>query len=202
MPGAAFVATISADEYTTALPMELAMSPEAILVYEMNGQVLPREHGYPARLLVPGRYGMKNAKWVVALRPMRREFVDWYGQRAWSREAIVKTMTRIDVPARGARIPAGTQRIAGIAYAGARGIDAVEYSSDGGDTWDSAEFLESPSSRDVWVRWEGSFTATAGQEITLSARAFDGDGTLQIEDFSLAQPDGASGWNSVTVRAT
>ena len=112
-PGAAFVATISADEYTTALPMELAMSPEAMLVYEMNGQVLPREHGYPARMLVPGRYGMKNAKWVVALRPMRREFVDWYGQRSWSREAMVKTMTRIDVPARGARIPAGTQRIAG-----------------------------------------------------------------------------------------
>ena len=71
-PGATFLATISADEYTTALPLEVAMAPDALLVFEMNGQVLPREHGYPARILVPGRYGMKNAKWVVALRPMRR----------------------------------------------------------------------------------------------------------------------------------
>ena len=106
-PGVTFLATISADEYTTALPIDVAMSPDSLLVFEMNGQVLPREHGYPARLLVPGRYGMKNPKWVVALRPMKREFVDWYGQRSWSREARVKTMTRIDVPARDAHLQAG-----------------------------------------------------------------------------------------------
>jgi DMSO/TMAO reductase YedYZ molybdopterin-dependent catalytic subunit len=200
-PGATHIATISADEYTSSLPIEVAMSPDALLVYEMNGQVLPREHGYPARILVPGRYGMKNAKWVVALRPMRREFVDWYGQRNWSREAVVKTMTRIDVPARGARVRPGPQRIAGIAYAGDRGIEAVEYSSDGGETWTTAEFLEVPPNPDVWVRWEGTFTAPAGQEVQLVARAIDGEGTLQTETFSLAQPDGASGWNNVTVRA-
>ena len=102
-PGAQFVATISADEFTTALPMEVALDPETLLVYEMNGQVLPREHGYPARVLVPGRYGMKNAKWVVALRPVSREFVDWYGQRNWNKDGIVKTMTRIDTPAPGCR---------------------------------------------------------------------------------------------------
>ena len=51
----------------------------------MNGQILPRVHGYPARLLVPGRYGMKNAKWVVGIRGHRQEYVDWYGQRGWSK---------------------------------------------------------------------------------------------------------------------
>src|SRR3712207_87238 len=91
----------------------------------MNGQVLPREHGYPARVLVPGRYGMKNAKWVVALRAMPREFVDWYGQRNWSRQGIVKTMTWIDYPAPGAVLPPGEHRIAGIAYAGDRGVARV-----------------------------------------------------------------------------
>lgn len=200
-PGADWVATISADEYTTALPLQLAMSPDALLIYEMNGQVLPREHGYPTRILVPGRYGMKNAKWVVALRPMRREFVDWYGQRAWSREAVVKTMTRIDIPNRDARLRPGDQRIAGIAYAGDRGINMVEFSADGGDTWDIADTLEDAAGPDMWVRWEGHFTLAPGSEAKLVARATDGKGNQQAEPFSLAQPDGASGWNSITVKA-
>ena len=77
--GAEWLAVFSADEYTSALPMEVAMDPATLLVYEMNGDVLPYEHGYPARLLVPGRYGMKNPKWVIGMRPMTREFLDWYG---------------------------------------------------------------------------------------------------------------------------
>ncbi|MDQ3811359.1 MAG: molybdopterin-dependent oxidoreductase [Chloroflexota bacterium] len=197
--GAAFLATISADEYTTALPLALAMSPDAVLVYEMNGQVLPREHGYPARLLVPGRYGMKNPKWVVALRPMRREFIDWYGQRNWSREGIVKTMTRIDVPGGGARLSAGEHRIAGIAYAGDRGVQMVEFSADGGDTWAVADLLEPPPGPDVWVRWQASVRLPPGARTTLMARATDGLGALQPEAFSLAQPDGAAGWHSIAV---
>ncbi len=198
--GVTHVATISADEYTSALPIDVVMSPDALLVYEMNGQVLPREHGYPARILVPNRYGMKNAKWVVALRPMKREFVDWYGQRSWSREAVVKTMTRIDVPNRDARLAAGQQRIAGIAYAGDRGVAAIEFSSDGGDSWQPADIIEPLDGDDVWVRWQGTFTLAASQEATLVARATDSQGILQPEPFSLAQPDGASGWNSITVR--
>ena len=195
-----FLATISADEYTTALPIDVAMSPDSLLVFEMNGQVLPREHGYPARLLVPGRYGMKNPKWVVALRPMKREFVDWYGQRSWSREARVKTMTRIDVPARDAHLQAGPQRIAGVAYAGDRGIQKVEFSADGSQTWQTAELTEPAAGRDVWVRWQGRFTIAAGAEVALVARATDASGALQPQPFSLAQPDGAAGWNTITVR--
>jgi DMSO/TMAO reductase YedYZ molybdopterin-dependent catalytic subunit len=199
-PGATFLATISADEYTTALPLEVAMAPDALLVFEMNGQVLPREHGYPARILVPGRYGMKNAKWVVALRPMRREFVDWYGQRQWSREALVKTMTRIDVPAREARLQAGAQRISGVAYAGDRGVQKVEFSSDGGETWETAELVEPAAGRDAWVRWISRFSIAAGEDATLMARATDGAGNLQSQPFTLAQPDGAGGWNTIKVR--
>jgi DMSO/TMAO reductase YedYZ molybdopterin-dependent catalytic subunit len=199
-PGATFLATISADEYTTALPLEVAMAPDALLVFEMNGQVLPREHGYPARILVPGRYGMKNAKWVVALRPMRREFVDWYGQRQWSREALVKTMTRIDVPARDARLQAGAQRIAGIAYAGDRGVQKVEFSSDGGETWETAELAEPAAGRDTWVRWMSRFSIAADEDATLVARATDGAGNLQSQPFALAQPDGAGGWNTIKVK--
>ena len=150
---------------------------------------------------MPGRYGMKNAKWVVGLRPLRREFVDWYGQRNWSKEGIVKTMTRIDVPARGAELPPGEHRIAGIAYAGDRGIQKVEFSADGGDRWQVAELLEPASGRDTWVRWQGRFTLTPGAELTLVARATDGTGALQAEAFSLPQPDGGAGWHHAKVRA-
>jgi DMSO/TMAO reductase YedYZ molybdopterin-dependent catalytic subunit len=200
-PGAISLATLGADEYDTALPIDVALSPDTLLVYEMNGQVLPREHGYPLRMLVPGRYGMKNAKWVVGLRVLSREFLDWYGQRDWSRQAIVKTMTRIDVPAPGAVLPRGEHRIAGIAYAGDRGVEKVEYSADGGSTWRTAEFVEPPAGRDVWVRWRGTFTLAAGATLTLTARATDGTGALQPEAFSLPQPDGGAGWCTVDVRS-
>src|SRR5215831_5705436 len=95
---ATWAVAFGADEYTSALPMDVAMDPATLLVYEMNGDVLPYEHGYPARLLVPGRYGMKNPKWVIGMRPMSREFLDWYGQRNWSKDAVVRTMSRIDSP--------------------------------------------------------------------------------------------------------
>ncbi|MCA1645568.1 MAG: molybdopterin-dependent oxidoreductase, partial [Chloroflexi bacterium] len=95
---AAWVAVLSADEFTSALPLEVVMDPATLLAYEMNGEVLPREHGYPVRLLVPNRYGMKNAKWVVGLRPMRREFTGWYGRRNWSKEGIVRSCPGLILP--------------------------------------------------------------------------------------------------------
>jgi DMSO/TMAO reductase YedYZ molybdopterin-dependent catalytic subunit len=198
-PGVVSLAVIAADEFSTALPIEVALAPDTLLVYEMNGQVLPREHGYPARVLVPGRYGMKNAKWVVALRAMPREFIDWYGQRNWSRQGIVKTMTRIDYPAPEAVLPPGEHRIAGIAYAGDRGVTRVEFSADGGASWEVADLLEPAPGRDTWVRWEGRVRLPDRATHTLVARATDGTGTLQTEAFSLPQPDGGSGWFSTEV---
>jgi DMSO/TMAO reductase YedYZ molybdopterin-dependent catalytic subunit len=201
-PGAAWVAVLSADEYTTALPIQVLVDPATVLVYEMNGQVLPREHGYPARLLVPDRYGMKNPKWVVGLRPMRREFVDWYGQRQWSKTGLVRTMTRIDEPAVGAVLPAGSVRVAGVAYAGNRGIQRVEVSADGGGTWTTAELLDPPAEgEDRWVRWQSEFDLPPKQSATVLARSTDGTGALQMEAFSLPQPDGGTGWPSVQVRS-
>jgi DMSO/TMAO reductase YedYZ molybdopterin-dependent catalytic subunit len=200
-PGVVALAVIAADEFTTAVPLDVALAPDTLLVYEMNGQVLPREHGYPARVLVPGRYGMKNAKWVVGLRAMSREFADWYGQRNWSRQAIVKTMTRIDYPAPGVLLPPGEHRIAGIAYAGDRGVARVEYSADDGATWAVADLLEAAPGQDTWVRWQGRFLLPDRTRLTLTARATDGTGALQPEAFSLPQPDGASGWFSLDVRA-
>jgi len=198
---ATYITTISADEYTTALPIEVALDPDTLVVFEMNGEILPREHGYPARLLVPGRYGMKNAKWLTGLRLTRREVVDWYGQRHWSKDGIVKAMTRIDVPTPSSPVASGTYNIAGVAYAGDRGIRSVEYSADGGATWHTADLLEPALGRDTWVRWIGRFAIEAGASASLVSRAIDATGAMQVEAFGLAQPDGASGWHRLDVKA-
>lgn len=193
-PSATWLAVLSADEFTSALPMDAAMDPGTLLVYEMNGQVLPYEHGYPARLLVPGRYGMKNPKWVIGLRPMSREFLDWYAQRNWSKDAIVRTMSRIDQPGPGAQLNPGQNTVSGVAYAGTRGIKLVEFSWDDGETWHAADLLEPQPGQDAWVRWRGTFPFTAGSPVTLVARATDGSGDVQDEPFTLPEPNGGTGW--------
>ena len=199
-PGIVSLEVRSADEYSSSIPPELALDPDSLLVYEMNGQILPRVHGYPARLLVPGRYGMKNAKWVVGIRGHRQEHVDWYGQRGWSKTGFVRTMSRIDVPAEGVQLPAGRHRIAGIAYAGDRGVSGVEFSSDDSQTWHPTIFLDPPLGRDTWVRWQAEFDIAAGQTLTLTSRAIDGTGTVQTDVFNLPQPNGGSGRHSIQVK--
>jgi hypothetical protein len=109
-------------------------------------------------------------------------------------------MARIDSPAPGAELPGGRQSIAGIAYAGERGVQQVEYSADGGSTWQVAAFVEPAVGRDAWVRWQGDVELSAGGVATLVCRATDGAGALQDQQFSLPQPDGGSGWHSITVR--
>jgi DMSO/TMAO reductase YedYZ molybdopterin-dependent catalytic subunit len=197
-PGVAAISVITEDEYSSTISLEAALDPNTIVAYEMNDAVLPYQHGYPARLLVPGRYGYKSAKWIRIVRPSLQPALDWYGQRNWNKDGFVRTMTRVDLPAPSTSLPAGSQRIAGIAYAGARGISRVEFSADGGQTWTTARLLETQPGVDAWVRWEGMFTATVGP-IELLARATDSQGVLQEEAVNPTYPDGASGWHQLTV---
>ena len=158
-----------------------------ILAYEMNGQVLPREHGYPTRLLMPGRYGLKSAKWVIAIRPQQRETLDWYGQRGWSKDGVAKTMSRIDVPGAGAMLPAGRQRIAGIAY-GAQPRHR-EGRVLGRRRRDLAAGRHRPEARDRrrGLGLLGGQVRDAGQGgLTLRCRAVDGDGQPPDRDVLAA----------------
>lgn len=198
-PGVARLTLLSADEFSSTIPLEVALDPGTILAYEMNGQPLPYEHGYPARVLASGRYGYKSAKWIVGIRPTTDNPLDWYGRRNWNREGVVKTMVRIDEPASGARLPAGAQRVAGIAYGGDRGISGVEISPDGGQSWAPVRLLEPAPGKDAWVRWEGSLDVQPGATLRVVARATDGAGALQSSEFVLPAPDGASGWNAIRV---
>ena len=200
-PGVQSIAIYSADEYVGSIPNDPTLLQEALLAYEMNGQVLPYEHGYPARLLTPGRYGMKSPKWVIAIRPMKSVLVDWFGQRGWNHDAIVRTMTRIDVPLNGQTLTAGPQRIGGIAYAGSRGIGRVDFSPDGGKSWQKASIIDKPTGIDQWVQWQGTFSMPASGTVQLTARSVDGTGAPQIAAYNPTQPDGATGLMSIQVKA-
>jgi DMSO/TMAO reductase YedYZ molybdopterin-dependent catalytic subunit len=193
------VAFLATDEFSAGLPAEAVMDPATLIVYQMNGDVLPREHGYPARLLVPGRYGMKNPKWLAGIRALNQPFADWYQQRGWTRTGIVKTMSRIDVPVDGASLGGGPQQIAGVAYAGDRGIKSVEVSADGGSTWQPTMFVEPAAGKDVMVRWQTTFQM-ADAPLTLVVRATDGTGMVQTDDFGLPAPDGGWGQDSIDVQ--
>jgi hypothetical protein len=144
---------------------------------------------------------MKNPKWLAGIRAMNQEYAGWYEQRNWDKDGIVKTMARIDLPIEGATLDPGEQRIAGVAYAGDRGVRQVDISPDDGVTWLPMGLLEPMPGKDAMVRWEGTFMLPPGASITLTVRATDGTGTEQIDEFQLPQPDGASGRDQVTVNA-
>ncbi len=200
-PGAVGILTTALDEFTSYIPREAALQSDTLLAYEMNGQVLPLEHGYPIRMIVPGRYGLKNPKWIASIRAVRAPVLDWYGRVGWNKDGLVQSMTRIDQPANGATLSAGPQTIAGIAYAGDRGVARVEFSVDGGQTWSPATFLENPPGRDVWVRWKGTFTMPTSGTLTLAARLVDGTGKPQKTTYTITQPDGGTGLFTATVKA-
>jgi len=144
---------------------------------------------------------MKNPKWLAGIRAMTQEYAGWYEQRNWNPVGIVKTMSRIDSPIDGATLPPGDQQVAGIAYAGDRGVMVVEISVDDGNTWQPTSFLEAMPGKDTMVRWHTTLTIPASGSMNVTVRATDGSGEVQTDLFQLPQPDGASGQDMITINA-
>lgn len=189
----------AADGYSDSIPLSVAMRPEVILAYGLNGQTLPPEHGFPLRLVVPGIYGMKNVKWITDIELVDYDFRGYWQERGWSDSAIVQIHSRIDVPRKGATLRVGDEVfIGGIAFAGDRGISRVEYSIDGGKTWTEAE-LEPPLSALTWVRWWSIWRPVREGSYELVVRAWDGQGMLQDGRARPPLPEGATGWHRVLV---
>jgi DMSO/TMAO reductase YedYZ molybdopterin-dependent catalytic subunit len=186
-----------ADGYHTALPLEDVTDPESFLAYEMNGEVLPKAHGFPARAVIPGLFGMKNPKWVTKLELTDRDHLGYWESQGWSDEAVVKTMSKFTTPPDGGSVPAGTVEVGGVAYAGDRGISAVEVSFDGGRTWRRAQ-VKQPMGRHTWVLWAVLWEARPGRYV-LKVRARDGVGTLQDGRPRPPLPEGATGYHTITV---
>jgi DMSO/TMAO reductase YedYZ molybdopterin-dependent catalytic subunit len=202
-PAATQIVGRAVDGFTAGFPTAwaLAADREALVAVTMNGEPLPPDHGFPARLIVPGLYGYVSAtKWLTEIELTTLDAFDAYWvPLGWAKQAPILTQSRIDTPRDGASVTAGTVSVAGVAWAPDRGISAVEVAVDGG-AWESAE-LSTPISDATWVQFVHRWQATPGEHV-LRVRATDGTGEVQTSDRTRPAPDGARGHHTITVRVS
>lgn len=211
-PQADWVMLRALDDYHVGFPLEALA--DGLLAVGMNGQILPRGHGYPVRALAPGHWGEANGKWLDEIEIMEKEREGYWEKRGWRGTGPVNTIAKL-YDENVTRLDDGRIELAGHAYAGTRGIDRVEVSTDGGDSWADAElteplpgrvvvgetFDESGVAQDAWRQWVYRFEPTRGEHEVV-VRATDGEGTVQPREDSQPYPAGATGWVRKTVDGT
>jgi DMSO/TMAO reductase YedYZ molybdopterin-dependent catalytic subunit len=193
----------SVDGFTAGVPVErIASGAPALLAIGMNGEPLPVEHGYPARLLVPGLWGADaNTKWVTELELTSWEAVrDYWDRRGWPRQpSFVQPAARVDVPLNRAVVEPGTVTVAGVAWAPPEGVEGVEVQVDGGP-WEAAD-LGAELAPTMWRQWRLTWNAEPGEH-ELRVRAI-GRRRAQPDADEPPYPVGSRGYDAhrVTVAA-
>lgn len=187
------------DGMTISTPLALATDGrDAMIAVGMNGQPLPRPHGFPARMVVPGLYGfISGCKWISRMTlTTYADHTAYWTDRGWSEQAPIKIESRIDTPRGLQRVKAGRTFIGGIAWAQPVGVAKVEVQVDGG-AWQQAT-LGPSAGHDYWRQWYVEWDAKAGPH-QLSCRATDRDGRVQTTARTSTFPDGASGIQKIQV---
>ena len=197
---AAHVVFRGRDDYMESLPLrDVLRAPDILVAYALNGNALPREHGFPARMLIPGHYGMKGPKWLDSIELRAGDVKGYWEGQGWDAQAIVRTTSRIDVPGNGSLLRAGRAfLVSGIAFAGTRGINRVEVSTDDGRSWQAAEVMPALSEL-TWSSWRYSWTPAHEGEHALVVRAVDGTGAVQSHQVAPSFPRGADGYHRIRV---
>ncbi|MFB9164596.1 molybdopterin-dependent oxidoreductase [Arthrobacter psychrochitiniphilus] len=197
--GADMVLSTSIDGFSASTPLPaLQDDREALLAVGMNGEPLPVDHGFPVRMVVPGLYGFVSAtKWVVDLEVTTFEQMSGYWtSRGWSSHGPIKTASRVEVPRALARVPAGKVAIGGSAWAQQSGISKVEVQVDN-NGWQLAT-LADEASIDTWRQWSYYWEGATSGTHKVQVRAYNGAGEMQIEKQAPPEPDGSTGWHSIT----
>lgn len=173
--------------FARALPIDLALAESTLIALTMNGEPLPREHGAPARVVVPRYYAMNSIKWLTRLHVQAEPFTGhfqvndyrlWYGDDDPGTDLPPQRVMSVIAAPRGEQpIPAGRTRIHGAAWTGTGTVQQVEVSPDGGRSWQPATFT-SEATPGVWRLWECWWDATPGEH-TLLSRAADSEGNRQ-----------------------
>lgn len=197
--GATHVRITSQDGFFEIVSLDLINSDEDVmLAYEWDGRPLLRKHGFPLRIFIPDRYGMKQPKWITGMEIIAQWEPGYWVERGWDRDALVNMTSVIDTVAiDDMDVEANTIPIGGIAYAGAREIMKVEVKVDDGE-WTEAQ-LRTPLSKYTWSIWRYDWPYESGQH-TFYVRCFDGDGTPQTTSVAPNRPSGATGIHQVTER--
>jgi DMSO/TMAO reductase YedYZ molybdopterin-dependent catalytic subunit len=180
--------------YERSLPVKKALHEDTILAYEMNGEPLPKDHGYPLRLLVSGWYGMNSVKWLVGIHVLNHKFEGFYmtqrymtmnepgspePYRYYSKLQVKSIITN---PVPGEIVPLTGYNLAGAAWSGEEDIEEVEISTDGGETWDPVEKLHDREAYS-WYRWEHTWKPKAAGKYTIMCRATNVEGVTQPIEF-------------------
>ena len=196
-PEAKYLFITSGDGFYETVDVDLIRNDRRIMFcYAWDDKLLPKDHGFPLRLWLPDRYGMKQPKWITGIEVTDVDQPGYWVERNWDKVAQVKATSVIDTVAVdniGAVDGQQVIPVGGIAYAGARGIGGVEVRVDGGD-WQPAE-LRAPLSETTWVVWRYEWPFTEGDHL-FEVRCTEADGTPQIETEQAARPDGSSGLHS------
>ncbi len=193
------VFSTSVDGFTVSTPLEAAMDGRDMMVaIGMNGEALPRAHGFPARLITPGLYGFVGAtKWLERLTLTTYDAKkSYWTERDWATDAPIKVESRIDTPRPLANVKAGMTAIGGVAWAQQRGIEKVEVRIDGGG-WQEAKLGPSVNN-DYWRQWYLPWDAKPGSH-QLAVRATTKDGETQTPARTTVFPDGATGIQEIVV---
>ena len=184
----------AADEFYEEFPREAL--EEGLLAYRMNGRDLPRAHGAPVRALIPGHWGEINVKWLTEIEVLEEPADGYWEERGWHGTGPVNTVAKLHVTN---RLSDGRIEVAGHAYAGTRGVETVEVSTDGGETWTEAELSAPLPDDDVWRQWAHRYDPPdAPHDVVV--RAVDGEGTVQPKAETGPFPSGPTGWVTETVR--
>ena len=209
-PNSKYIVFRCYDGYDVGIPLERAMFEGTILAYDMNNAPLTSEHGYPVRAIVPGIYGMMNAKWITQIELVDTVYEGYWQRKGWTNRATYNTHSFIIIPGNSlvrkrfrdsdsSNITLnGTVPIAGMAFAGDRGIAKVEISIDGGTTWKNAT-LKDPLSQYTWVLWNAELDLTRNGKHKIVVRATDKTGNIQTDTYTDPFPNGATGYDMVSV---
>lgn len=173
--------------YLRSLSLEIANDPDVILAYEMNGETLPIEHGFPLRLIVPGWYGMASVKWVKNIKAVKEPFHGYFQGKKYVvryKNGNEHPLTEMQIKSfvtshkEGDSVGKGILSIGGLAWAGRSKVKSVKVSVDGGETWNSAN-ISGPSDNYAWQKWDFSWSIEDPGQYTLISRAIDEEGKEQ-----------------------
>lgn len=198
-PEARYAVCHGAEGYSTGIPVERIVWPQNFLAWEMNGEALPRRHGFPLRVFFPGKYGMKQPKWLTRIEFVDREYTGYWEAQGWAQDCERQIQSTIDWPRDGDRVRGSNVVVCGYALAAESGISKVEISTDAGRTWRAADLFSHPSPI-VWALWKYDWANAPAGKHQLQVRATDGHGVLQTARHAQTWPSGATGYDNVTIR--